>query len=272
MAAKIGYKAGTSYSYLTLTGNGNWIREKSVQMVEAICVCGKIRFYRYPQLCSGQTASCGCKRGTHRMTLAGMQRSPIYTAWNNMKSRCYNKKHDSYCDYGEKGIIVCEEWIHDYFNFYNWSMANGWQKGLTIDRIFGHLNYSPDNCRWADYFIQNRNTSRNVYVEAFGEKKCMAEWSKDSRCVVSNGTFYSRVKKHKWEVEKALITPSIITEGSTHEKKNAKFIEYKGERKRLKDWANALGFSYKLLLDRLRNKWSVEKSFETPLKSNIHGD
>ena len=35
----------------------------------------------------------------------------IYFAWNDMKTRCYNKDRDSWPFYGAKGITICDEWL-----------------------------------------------------------------------------------------------------------------------------------------------------------------
>ena len=42
-------------------------------------------------------------------------------------------------------------------------MANGYADNLTIDRIDNNKGYSPDNCRWVDYVVQNEN-KRDSYV------------------------------------------------------------------------------------------------------------
>ena len=36
-------------------------------------------------------------------------------------------------------------------------MANGYEKGLTIDRIDNDGNYEPSNCRWVTKKVQQRN-------------------------------------------------------------------------------------------------------------------
>lgn len=77
-----------------------------------------------------------------------------------MKQRCYYKKHDEYRRYGGRGIRVCDEWLdkeHGLDSFVEWSLENGYEDGLTIDRIDFDGDYSPDNCRWVTPSIQAYN-------------------------------------------------------------------------------------------------------------------
>lgn len=82
----------------------------------------------------------------------------LYRIMNNMKNRCYNKNNKDYCNYGERGIHICNEWLNDFMVFYNWALENGYKDDLTIDRKNNDLGYSPDNCRWASKSVQSRNT------------------------------------------------------------------------------------------------------------------
>jgi hypothetical protein len=74
-----------------------------------------------------------------------------------MKQRCFNPNHKNFKDYGGRGINICEEWSKDVQTFYNWSVANGYKEGLTIDRIDNDKGYSPDNCRWVTMKVQRKN-------------------------------------------------------------------------------------------------------------------
>ena len=70
---------------------------------------------------------------------------PLYIRWNCMKHRCKDvDKRNSYLD---KGIIVCDDWL-DYAKFYTWSISNGFEPHLELDRIDENKGYSPDNCQW----------------------------------------------------------------------------------------------------------------------------
>ena len=87
----------------------------------------------------------------------GLTKHPLYNKWKCMKWRCCNPKHTFFKDYGARGIQVCEQWLNDPKAFVEWSLTNGWQKGLQIDRINNDGNYEPSNCR----FVPNRTNSQN---------------------------------------------------------------------------------------------------------------
>lgn len=97
--------------------------------------------------------------------------SNLYSRYRDMKQRCYNKSCRIYKHYGARGIKICDKWIGEdgFTNFYKWSIENGYDKNLSIDRIDNDGNYEPENCRWTTKSIQNmsmrhKNTSGYVGI------------------------------------------------------------------------------------------------------------
>lgn len=203
------YESGDKYGVLTLTGK--CYMNKKNRFVECICECGKVWFTMFIDVKTGRTKSCGCKRLSfvlqantkHGMTLNGIAH-PIYSAWQAMRNRCKGDKEEDRINYTERGIIVCEEWLKDFNVFHKWAIDNRWERGLSLDRINNDGNYEPSNCRWATMAVQNRNTSRNNFLTAFGETKCVQDWVHDSRCKVSWNTIIYRITKLNLSVELAI--------------------------------------------------------------------
>ena len=125
-----------------------------------LCQCGTEKVISYCALMSGRVKSCGCLRKEQNKTLGLVHgesnKSKEWTAWSNMKSRCYDKNRDDYKDYGGRGITVCESWRNSYAAFLL-VMGRAPSSKHSLDRINNEGNYEPGNCKWATWKEQANN-------------------------------------------------------------------------------------------------------------------
>ncbi len=136
------------------------------------CDCGSLTVVFSHSLSSGHSRSCGClRRETSSKLLSGHsyrlrhgcrrngKATPEYRAWCNMQARCYNPKHDSFKNYGGRGITVSDRWRNDFAVFLD-DMPPHPGKGYSLDRIDNDGNYERSNCRWATRKQQTNNRRR----------------------------------------------------------------------------------------------------------------
>lgn len=165
------------------------------RMVLCRCDCGRFVIKLRTKVVNGEVQSCGCLfiekargKGRHNMT-----NTRIHHIWSSMLWRCGKSKN--YVDVG-----VCDEWKL-FENFYEWSMNNGYEENLSIDRIDPFGNYEPSNCRWVDNITQQNNKRNTVLYDINGEHHTMSEWAN------IYGMPYYLVKermKYGWDIEDAL--------------------------------------------------------------------
>lgn len=180
------------------------------------CSCGNTKIVSKNDYKSGGVRSCGClirdfnaSRAKYYddslcFDLSGFglnktQRDKILNSYKAMISRCYNKNHKNYKNYGGRGIVVCDEWKSSKKSFAEWALSNGFKVGKSIDRINVNGNYCPENCRWATREEQDSNTRRNVFIVFNGQKLTITQLSKK---IGLDAKILSRLAKEGIELRK----------------------------------------------------------------------
>lgn len=131
-------------------------------------------------------------------------KTKLYQAWKDMIRRCTDSTRHNYHRYGGRGIKVCEQWENSFYRFWEWSLKNKFNLGLSIDRINSNDHYCPNNCRWVPVKVQANNTSTNVFIEHNGERLTYAQW--EERLGGCKGLVWNRIKMGWSEVD-AVTTP-----------------------------------------------------------------
>ena len=177
-----------------------------------VCECGNLTEVATNNLTNRHTKSCDClrkeKAHKHDKTKHGKSNTRLYYIWHNMKNRCCNKNTYNYKYYGERGIVVCDEWLNDFQTFYNWAYENDYNDKLTIDRINVNGNYEPSNCKWSTAKQQARNRRDNKNYTINGETHCLKEW-----CEIlglNYNTVQTRICTRGWPIERALELQSTL--------------------------------------------------------------
>jgi hypothetical protein len=143
---------------------------------------------------------------THGHSRSG-NRTPEWTAWQNMIRRCTDTNFRQYDDYGGRGITVAAEWRGP-GGFERFLAAVGPRPSTeyTLDRKENDLGYAPGNVRWATRVTQNNNTSKNVFLTASGQTLTIAQWCKISG--LKHNTVRGRLTAG-WSPEKAVSEPAL---------------------------------------------------------------
>lgn len=221
---------------------------------KCICDCGKITYASTHALTSGNNMSCGCllrDLTIQRNLIHNQSKTDLYVMFYSMVARCENPNTPNYKRYGGRGIKICKEWREDFMAFHDWAFANGYRKGLSIDRIDYNGDYCPENCRWADMITQQNNKSTNRIVEYEGKKYTIAnlarafnlEYDFVYRCIVKGESVED------------------IVHGNVPMRRSKKALyEIDGRVHTLMEWINISPVRQGTIRSRLSRGWSMERA------------
>jgi hypothetical protein len=131
-----------------------------------------------------------------------MAKSPTYSVWRGMKTRCLNRNSTFYAEYGGRGITICQAWLGSFEAFYADMGAK--PDNMSLERKNNDAGYSPENCVWATRTTQSRNRRGRRLLTVGAETLTMAEWAE--RAGIRLRTVWERCRLG-WTDEEAVTTP-----------------------------------------------------------------
>lgn len=173
----------------------NILESKNGRRAEFKCKCGKTFSASISKVERSNIKGCGCWKIQHGHTVGaknGGKRSSEYMAWLNMIKRCCSITDAAYKDYGGRGIVVCDRWLHSFENFIA-DMGLKPTSKHSIDRKNNDGNYEVSNCRWVLKKIQARNQRSNIFITHNNETLCLSAWSE--KIGIKNGNLWARLKR-----------------------------------------------------------------------------
>lgn len=104
------------------------------------------------------------------------RRRTTYTIWYQCIKRCYDPLHDSYWEYGGRGINVHEEWLYSPHSVVPRTKAEAFRnfirdvglrpsQHVSLDRNDVNGHYAPNNVSWETATVQARNKRRSLYIK-----------------------------------------------------------------------------------------------------------
>lgn len=195
---------GNKYGRLTVIGPSEMRGKHRYWLCR--CRCRTEKYICASNLYSKKTQSCGClnkEMFSARSCTHNKSKTITYSVWKGIRKRCLNSKDKNYHNYGGRGILICKRW-DKYENFYS-DMGERPSLGHTIARRDNNGNYEPENCRWALKKIQANNCRSNILITHSGLTLTVSEWA--DRSLVSYHTFWQRLYRLNWDIERALNDP-----------------------------------------------------------------
>jgi len=197
---------GSVYNRITVISDMGVINGK--RTILGRCECGVEKIFNWMNVKSGKSKSCGCLP-LEINKKHGLTKHPLYSVWEGIIGRCYNKNHPKYHRYGGRGVSICDEWRNNPKSFYWWAINNGWEKGLSLDKDKlspnkpGNL-YCPEYCCFLTRKENSMYRENSRLIEYNGEKLCVAQWA--DKYNINYQTFQARLR-YGWTIEEIITIP-----------------------------------------------------------------
>ena len=134
----------------------------------------------------------------------------LMTKFSGMKNRCYSEKNPGYHRYGGRGIKIYKPWLENPKTFVDWAVENGYQPGLSIDRINNDHSYTPNNCQFiTKKQNSNKGTKTDILIPDLEESDeiLIRETHIDSKVF----KYYEMISQLIYNSDRETVIPYILT-------------------------------------------------------------
>lgn len=184
MPKRIPLPVGTKFGDWVVTGER--ISRRGVSCVPVRCSCGLEKIIEVSAARAGKTSRCKeCSDKLHRKH--NMSKLPEYGIWVKMLRRCYNPSCKSYCNYGKRGITVCDSWNPDkggsFEQFYK-DVGPRPSPLHQLDKdsiIRGNKIYGPGRVCWVTRHTNQMNRVNTIRVIFCEKETTLLELSKETK-------------------------------------------------------------------------------------------
>lgn len=171
----------------------------NAKLYRARCLkCGKERISRIGSIKDTTTCQYG-----HTFTQREWTCPRLRNIYSKMKDRCTNSNRKDSRWYHDKGIKICQEWLENPLLFEKWALENGYEDGLTIDRLDETKDYCPENCHWIPQIDNSKYKSTTHLYTAHNEIHTGREWAKI--CNLGTNTINTIARNYNVEIAEKFI-------------------------------------------------------------------
>jgi len=161
------------------------------------CDCWNEKIAILVYLTRWHTTSCWCynlEALIKRSTKHNLANSKIYYIWQWILARCKNKNNKRFERYWWRWIKCLWNSFEEFYK----DMGESHKEWLSIERIDNDWNYCKENCKWIEFWDQNKNKSNTIFYKW----KCLAEYCREKW--LRAWLVYQRINTLKWDIKDAL--------------------------------------------------------------------